>query len=406
VKMMFVANVLPLKTANQLGLSMAGLKFVLSVCRNFNELLGTDNFDMVSLSKIPASFEDKINDSIIWDWKKYTRIKGPLLPVISDFVQGINFTRHLLSWRKSCRKRDRVVVLVNSPAHIAIMLAIFKKLLDIRVFSRTIDTPFTGGSSFKGILGLYNKLYFKTGHVALKRFDGIFVFHKKAVECLRLNIPFCEFFTGFDTENELVKTPNLAGIGTYKQTGRRKIAFAGTFIYYNGICELLEAFTTLDSDLYELHMFGYGELQHVIEKYSRMHENVFLHGRVDSEHMQQYYGKMDLLVNPRLSDEHIRYFTFPSKIVEYILSGRPVLTTGFSTMPHEYRDFVHLIEEETPAGIKSAIERVFEHTRDELEERCRRGIKFVAVNQNYNLIVKKMYDFLNNKYGKSSLNED
>ena len=386
MKMLFIANIEPMEIIDKLKLSVAGTKFVLSICKEFDKLLGSNNFDIVSWSRNKAA--EKLCGDKIWGDKKYFRVKSARYPILLHIIQGLHFVEYLLKWTNLNKSEKKVIVLLNSPAHIAIPLVILKNILNLKIFSITIDTPFTKDNSFNGVLGLYNKLYFKAGHLALKGFTGILVLNKNAVDCLKLRIPYFVFLIGYDEDTHINSKAEK------KQSEKRKLAYAGTFTYSKGTSQLLEAFVLL-GDSYELHMYGYGTLEEEIKKYSHKYTNIILHGRVDYNILLEGLKNMDLLISPSLTCDYVKSFSFPSKIVEYILTGRPVLTTIFPNLPPEYLNFVHLIEEETPIGIKKSIEKVFNYTQDELQEKCIRGVKFVTSNQNYKVTIEQMYDFIN-----------
>ncbi len=394
MKVIFITNVLPMKKVDELKLSTAGPKFSLSICKEFNRLLGNDNFDIVSLSRNDPS--KKIGGDKLWEDRKYYRLKSVRYPIITHLIQGCDFVAYLFKRIKPNKLEKRAVLLLNSPAHISIPLVILKKICRLKIFSITIDTPFTRENSFKGLSGFYNKCYFKAGHLSLKAFNGILVHNKEALERLKLRIPYFVFLPGYDEDlyKDLYCYHRNNSQPKKRESEKRKLAYAGTFISFNGISELLEAFVSLDKDLYELHFYGYGPLERKIREYCSVYPNIIFHGRIDNMRLLEELKNMDLLINPRLTDNRIKYFTFPSKIVEYILTGKPVLTTRFYTMPPEYLNFVHIITEENPTGIKDAIQNVFKFSEEQLQKKCERGIDFVKKHQNYKSIVAQMYNFI------------
>ena len=65
-----------------------------------------------------------------------------------------------------------------------------------------------------------------------------------------------------------------------------------------------------------------------------------------------------LLVNPRPTHEEYVKYSFPSKTMEYMASGTPVLTTRLPGMPEEYAPYVFFIEEESVDGVAQALKQV------------------------------------------------
>lgn len=101
-----------------------------------------------------------------------------------------------------------------------------------------------------------------------------------------------------------------------------------------------------------------------------------------------------LLVNPRpIAPEYTKY-SFPSKNMEYMISGTPVLTTKLPGMPEEYYPHVYFIEDETPDGISMVLQEICAKS---LEERTRKGIdarQFVLEQKTNIAQAKKIIDFI------------
>ena len=88
------------------------------------------------------------------------------------------------------------------------------------------------------------------------------------------------------------------------------------------------------------------------------------------------------MVNPRLSNEEYTKYSFPSKNIEYLVSGTPALTSSLPGMPKEYLDYFYLIEDETEIGIESKLREVLQKSVLELSEFGEKARKFVIENKN------------------------
>lgn len=173
-----------------------------------------------------------------------------------------------------------------------------------------------------------------------------------------------------------------------------KVAFAGTLIDYNGIEPLMDAVVSLDAARYELHIFGYGPLQGKVEEYAKQHKNIHFHGQVPNTRLLSVLSTMDILVNPRVVNVDISDYTFPSKIVEYLATGKPVISTRFSAMPREYEDFAFLIEQATASALAQALTLVTSTSEQTLCERCNAGRIFVERNHSYQSISEAIINFM------------
>ena len=101
-----------------------------------------------------------------------------------------------------------------------------------------------------------------------------------------------------------------------------------------------------------------------------------------------------LLINPRPTKEEFTQYSFPSKNMEYMVSGTPVLTTKLPGMPKEYYQFVYLFDDETVDGFAETIMSVLSLSE---EERLKKGIeskKFVLERKNNVCQAKRIIELI------------
>ena len=107
-----------------------------------------------------------------------------------------------------------------------------------------------------------------------------------------------------------------------------------------------------------------------------------------------------LLVNPRPTDEEYVKYSFPSKTMEYMASGTPVLTTVLPGMPKEYYPYVYLLEDETAEGIAEKLKQVLSESDENLFEKGREARTFVLETRNNVVQAQKILDMLKKKERK------
>lgn len=101
-----------------------------------------------------------------------------------------------------------------------------------------------------------------------------------------------------------------------------------------------------------------------------------------------------MLINPRMLDPYIENFTFPSKLVDYVISGKNVLSSKFKTLPKEYEDFLYLLDSVSKESICSSVESVFREPKEKRKRRIKAGISFIREHQTYNKIAEKLLHFM------------
>ena len=105
-------------------------------------------------------------------------------------------------------------------------------------------------------------------------------------------------------------------------------------------------------------------------------------GNVSNREVLAYQRRATLLVNPRPTSEDFTRYSFPSKLLEYMSSGRPVLTTGLSGIPADYHDKLWFINEESVVGMRLALERALNLPAAELTAFGRRAEAYVRAEKN------------------------
>ena len=110
----------------------------------------------------------------------------------------------------------------------------------------------------------------------------------------------------------------------------------------------------------ELHIYGDGPYAAELTRVTQEHPNIVYHGMVMNDVVVQAELEADLLINPRPTHEEFTKYSFPSKNMEYMVTGTPVLTTCLPGMPEEYKQHVYLLEDESVQGVGRAITRVFQ----------------------------------------------
>ena len=105
----------------------------------------------------------------------------------------------------------------------------------------------------------------------------------------------------------------------------------------------------------------------------------------------------DLLINPRPTHEEFTKYSFPSKNMEYMASGTPVLTTNLPGMPEEYKPYVYLIEDESVEGFAQAIRITFEIARNERDKKGIDAQRFVLDKKSNILQCKYVLSMLEEK---------
>ena len=162
----------------------------------------------------------------------------------------------------------------------------------------------------------------------------------------------------------------------------RVIMYAGGLEKKYGLKMLVDAFMTIQGDDIELHLYGSGTYVKELIKAAEQDARIKYYGVRPNEEIIAAELRATLLVNPRFTVEEFTRYSFPSKNMEYMVSGTPMLTTKLPGMPTEYYPHVFLIEEETIDGYAQAIMRVMKESSNTLAKKGNTARDFVLNNKN------------------------
>lgn len=142
--------------------------------------------------------------------------------------------------------------------------------------------------------------------------------------------------------------------------------YAGSLRRIYGIASLTEAFLQANVPNTELHIYGSGDYEAELRELCKAHPSVRYFGTCPNSHIVAEEYKAGLLVNPRPTKEEYTQYSFPSKNMEYMASGTPVLTTKLPGMPKEYYPYVYLIEPETTEALAQTLSKLLRKPPEEL----------------------------------------
>lgn len=385
MKLLYVGNVLNEKTIEDLNLSIAGKKYELALLDAINKRL-SNNLSVISIGRQPL-YKGFYND-VLFEDKEYKILYKSKYPVISDFILNLNFLFEAIKWSIVNRNQKKSVVVLNSPFGICLILLLQRLLTNTKVYSLTIDTPFIKENKFDSVFGIYNKFFFKLGHKLLKRFNGVILLNNNVKKVLGLQCPIHETRIGID--NNLIVNHSFD-----KSKEKFVVVFAGTLMKWKGIDLLLEAFTRLEKSKYELIVCGDGPLRSVVEDYAKNYSNISYLGRVSDETLAYQMSSSSLLVNITIVENENEQFGFPSKLVYYLASGRPVLSNIFLGLPSDLKNHMYVLDSIDPRSIAKSMEDIRIKPVDELIEKGNSAKTYVLDNYNYTRIVSDLLSFLN-----------
>lgn len=164
---------------------------------------------------------------------------------------------------------------------------------------------------------------------------------------------------------------------TGKGAAGRTIVYAGGLTSAYGVDSLIDAVKSIDSPDVRLVLYGRGDQQAKIADLAGRDRRFHYGGYVGDDELVPALLAADVLVNPRPAGKRFAVLSFPSKLIEYLATGRPVLSTRIASIPPALAPYFNFVEEEGAEGIRAALLRLL-GAPDDAEEKAARGRLAVA----------------------------
>lgn len=153
-----------------------------------------------------------------------------------------------------------------------------------------------------------------------------------------------------------------------------RIVYTGKLNAKFGINDLVNAFMKIENPNYRLILCGDGDARDFVINAAAADKRIEYKGQVSVSKAKEYINSADILVNPRQNNEEYTKYSFPSKIIEYLLSGKPVISFFLDGMPEIYKKFLVVLDsfDDFESAIRDSIENenrkkaFFEYARNNL----------------------------------------
>ncbi|WP_406068040.1 glycosyltransferase [Micromonospora sp. NBC_01638] len=305
-------------------------------------------------------------------------------------VLGIkHLSRFFSAWWHGGRstRRDPIDVLLVHGVHTPFLwcgwaLARRRKIPVVPILT---DPPGVGRPGEGRAMRLLRGLDVALVRAALRRCSGVIALTRPLAEDFAPGRPSL-IMEGICTPPQVVGTP---------ARGRtREIIYAGGLSRSYGVDRLVEAFRGLSDPDLRLSIFGRGELEPWLRDQAMADPRIAPPDLIDRSRLGQRLAGAAVLVNPRPVDQYFVPYSFPSKIIEYLAIGVPVVTTSLPSIPADYRPYLVQAATDTAEGLRAAIERVLDMPAGEAAALGAAGRDFVVATRNRAVQGQRMRDFL------------
>lgn len=260
-----------------------------------------------------------------------------------------------------------------------------KKSPGIRAYAVVADLPQFTMRTGNPLRRWFRKRTVQKTQKLLRHLDGFVLLTEQMAEKLAITQPYI-VMEGI--------APTLEREASVAVGPEKTVLYTGSMNKQFGILTLLDAFGQIKDPHYRLMLCGLGNAEEEIARRAKEDPRISFLGKVPHEEVLRMQQRATVLVNPRQNIEEFTKYSFPSKTMEYLASGAPVVAYHLDGIPAEYGEYLHYVPDNSPEALAAAIKEICEKPAEERLAMGEKGRSFVLNEKNNAKQSKKILDFM------------
>jgi len=162
-----------------------------------------------------------------------------------------------------------------------------------------------------------------------------------------------------------VRSASVQALTDLPDGAPKTVVYSGVYDEgYGGLSRLFEIFSAVADQSCRFLLTG-KDAKGNLKRYLRQEPRAEYCGFVSRDALQRIHAQATVFVNPRPREASENRMTFPSKLLEYLSYGKPVVSTWTEGLASEYRDVLLVPEGNTPEAFARLIDEALYYSRDE-----------------------------------------
>ena len=370
--------------------TVSGHKFQENLVRGFAE--NNCDLSVINIPRIrrypdyPAIFRKRKNT--LWnDQVPMTHVGFINLMGINMLTQTLSVYKELKKQVQSANGEPVVIFTFNSYVHTGLaMLAIRKKFPNVHLCNIIGDLHGSLGvaNAQKGLRGKIITFIENTQDALAKKYNSFVFLTKYMAPALGVeNKPFV-VMEGLYPAKPIADSHTISCDKT--------IFYAGSLCKEYGIEHLLRAFSMIEDPDFRLRIAGRGGEENMVREYAARDPRISFLGFISPEAVLQNQQEATVLISPRTSELEFVKYSFASKTMECLASGKPYIAHRLPCDPPEYEQHIQYAAGESDEALRDIIEKTCtlpKEVRDSIGQRAR---EFIMSQKNPKAMCQKILD--------------
>jgi len=296
--------------------------------------------------------------------------------------------------RNANNNEKTVVITYNGDGCFSNPIFRLKKRFDFIYNCIVVDPPLYDGTTTRS--SHFWKILYKIKHDnymnAAINCDKCVVLNKKCAIDLLHRKDYHVMDCGVSIGDDINVSNSYANKFWNKHDGKIHIVFTGSIHEHSGIMRLVDMMIEINEENFVLHIFGNGVFENKLKDLISEYDNIRFHGYLDGDDVKNIQHDADCLICPNIINHPINQYAFPSKLLEYMMSGTPVISTMVAGLRDEYFPFLYLYDD-TIEGLRKTL-LLIQKDRKKANEIGKAARDFVIKYKNWDVQAKKMLDYI------------
>lgn len=388
MKIIYLGYAINKKNANNIyGASVAGNNMQVDLLEEIDAIRESDVkvftiYPIAAFPKVKKIFHNMHKEKL-FSGKYSTCIPFLNLPIIKQIMQIISLFIYVYLKCDS----ETVVLTFNSFPQVSIVTYLLRLNKRCKTVLLLADPPIEDrGIEHSRIYKKVKKIYFKLTEKMIKTYDGIITLNENVIKYYNIDKPYIVIEGGVPLQYK-------KRFSTWD--GKNKnLVYTGALTEYSGIKNLIEAMEYIHDSTVVLDIYGSGPLEKVIQEIATENIRINYYGKINNDEIYKIQSGAFLLVNPRVTTDEISKLTFPSKMFEYMTSGRPVMSTRLNGFSEEFCKYIYISETERPEMLGEKINEILKMDPILIEKKAEIANYYIRIEKNWKVQARKIYNFI------------
>ena len=362
-----------------------------NLCRGFNKNLGADItlFNVLPCGSFPQYYSRLFVKGFDFAPNGHN-IPFCNIKLIRNRRKTVAVCKALDKWCQSTKGAKTLFVYTVSQPLLAAVAKIKAKHQGLHVCAIVADLPNMANlaSGQSRLQKIFSKRQAQKSYSLLSAVDSFVLLTKYMADYMNITKPFCV------VEGIAPKVTADATFNPQNDDNVKSVLYTGTLHKKFGVMHLAEAFSKTKDPNLRLVICGVGDSEAELRTAATKDSRINFKGQLPREEALKLQKQGAVLVNPRLNNEEFTKYSFPSKTMEYLASGVPVIAYKLDGIPDEYDEYIHYPRDDSAEALAEAIEKLCALSKNERATIGQNAKTFVCEQKNEYVQTKKILDFV------------